>query len=323
MGTSDEVVRFSLPTWQRGGIVALSAVPAMSLVVASVRYGDWSFLAVILLVAALTVGTGVWVAAATGVTVTPSHLVIGQPSGRVTAPWDQITSVEQRWNVLWVQTVDGWYPLPLKANAYVEGAGALGPLVVDSWIRRRGPDWGYRPSLPWRPSLDLRGRVVLRRPPWQALTYATGWLFLLAGQTIGGSPARDLGILLGGHLLVVGVVAILVLAHRWWSRTVIDEHQVVVRSLLGITRVDRAAIVGVREQSTARGEGRQLVVDELVPAWGPGAVAHVRSVALPVVSSGSWLENDPSYYRIWAWLHEHVVPEHPDVTVALDRMLDR
>jgi hypothetical protein len=303
----------------RVAFLGIGALFPGAYLVAAARESELHLLPVVALVAVVSLSIAIWVERSTGVTLTADGVIVGIPLNRTTIPWPELSAIDPRGPVLWLMSADGWYRLPVPTRCTPVGGGLrLGEAVWHEWHLRRGADWRPTSLAPWTPPRDLRGRAVIRRRPHRKVLYALGMYASFAAQAAVtaiqglGGPNRSVEVQLQGHVcglvLLVGILAV----HHAWARATVDDHRVVVRSLTGVSRFPIVTISGVDERPTLDGQG--LVVHQLLASVGPHQPAVARGAPLPVVAGGTSFTNDPEFFAKWAWLHEHLVVGHTDLS---------
>jgi len=327
VGAGGSITRYQLDPWRRWLPGAIGLIPLGSCLVPSVLVRDGSIVPAAVILGALTTAIALSCSVARGVTLTDNALVTRSIRGRVVLPWTSIDAVQRRDRSLWVGAAGDWYVLPLGADTAPREPGSHAPLgeaVWQTWLIRRG-DHPDAPPVPWTPSLDLRGRVVLRPAFTTRLRTLGGWAAIFCGQMLVPPPPAstgqpDLTIALQGRLAAFAFFSALLILYHRWTKVTIDDHEVVVRSWRGITRIPRGTIVGLREQDGGRWLGQRLDIEHRYQL--PGVLDVFGGITrLPAPATGSsWLLVDPTYYRTWAWLHEVLVRQ--DAAVAARSRFD-
>ena len=272
MGAADSVIRYRLGFIHRWAPAAIGPVALALWSYVIGRDGVWRLLplALVLSIAlalVLSIALALVTLSATvprAVTVEPDALVVGVGPRAVRLDWADISHVEQRADAVWIMARSGWYLLPLPGGAAPTAPGDRRPLaeaVWTTWTLRRGADWSPPGLDPWTPTTDARGRTTLRAP-----LASRQWCLGVIGGALGVTmvPNRPAGTLepalIGSGVLIATVVAVAAL-HHWWSRVIIDDTGLVIRSVGRIHRVEWWQVDGFRETLGFAGRWHHLTLD--------------------------------------------------------------
>jgi hypothetical protein len=290
---SNEVVCFRLRTrW-----LSLLAGPAVMAVWIAAVHSDPHFSGgapSIALLAAVVSATTAFPAFRRAVAVSDDALVVRSTFTQRTLRWSDIGAVTQQASQVWVMTADGQFVLPLhRYTTQPEGGPNLADAVWVRWHERRGGDWQPILLSPWRPTMDVRGRTVLR--PHQPSSI--GWNVLVCWVVaFWMNPQVDTTTALVTTVAVIACCATASAAVSAWTAVIVDADGIVVRSASRWGHRYRFdEIVDIREvtQRTRLGSSSTRV-----------ALITVReTVVLPTPRGGrTWRDVDPAYHRKWAWL---------------------
>ncbi len=229
--------------------------------------------------------------------------------------WDQVVSiaaVDRHVSITWSA---GTALLPIWARSseaigpefpVVEPASAHLPTTLiastrHAWIAQRGENWTPPELLPWVPSVEASGRVVLR--PWGQSPYRMVLLavvvWIVMGPILSQRPiAAELVEAVTYLAIAFASYAALVL----WARVEVSDEAVVVRSFpFRVRRVSRSNITGMG------------VVRAPFP-MGTGGVQHlalhttsgVVGLPAPTTFTATPGYGDANFYRIWHWLDQEL-----------------